>query len=202
MSIRGVIFDLMDVLLLLEDRAAWQAWEASAGVTEGSLAHAMFQSPLFREAISGHVPEVELWRDVARMLGAADPPERLAALFYSAFRVNAGLVAFTQALRLRCQIAILTNTPSDMRAVLTQQFHLDREVDTIIISSEEGMHKPQPEFYRLALARLGVQPQEALFVDDEPRFVEAAQSLGMWIVQFKDNAQTLPEIEHLLRQQA
>src|SRR6185437_2264595 len=102
----------------------------------------------------------------------------------------------------RFKTAILTNTPSDMRAVITRQFHLDREVDTIMISAEEQMRKPHPEMYRLALARLGVPPQETLLVDDEPRYVAAAQALGMWIVQFKDNAQAIPEIEHLLRQQA
>ena len=87
-----------------------------------------------------------------------------------------------------------------MRAIITQQFHLDREVDTTTISAEEGMRKPQPEIYQRALARLVVQPQEALFVDDEPRYVEGARALGMWAVQFKDNAQAIAEIEQLLRQ--
>ena len=202
MRIRAVIFDLMDVLLLVEDHGAWHTWEASAGVAEGGLARAMFQSSQFPEAISGHVPEAVLWCDVADTLGVDAAPASLAAVFYSAFRVNTGLVEFLRTLRPRYQAAILTNTPSDMRAIITQQFHLDREVDTITISSEEGMRKPQPEIYQRALARLGVQPQEALFVDDEPRYIEGARALGMWAVQFKDNAQAIAEIERLLRRQA
>jgi FMN phosphatase YigB (HAD superfamily) len=204
MPVRAVIFDLMDVLLLVEDKGKWHEWEARAGVPEGSLARAMFQSPQFREAITGHVPEAALWRDVAQTLGVnAEQPEALATVFYSAFRLNSGLVEFIRTtLRPRSKTAILSNTPSGMRAVLTEQFHLDREVDMIIISAEEGMRKPQPELFQLALTRLGATAQETVFVDDDAVFVAAAQALGMRVVPFKDNAQAIPAIEYLLRQKA
>jgi FMN phosphatase YigB (HAD superfamily) len=202
MPIRALIFDLMDVLLLVEDKGRWHAWEASAGVAEGGLARAMFQSPLFREAIMGHVPEAQLWRDVARALDVdAEQPDFLAAVFYSAFCLNTDLVELIRARRPRYKTAILTNTPSGMRALLTGQFHLDREVDRIMISAEEHMRKPQPAFYALAADRLGVPLQETLFLDDEPVYVEAARTLGMHAVQFQDSAQAIPEIERLLRQE-
>lgn len=104
-------------------------------------------------------------------------------------------------LRPRWKTAILTNTPSDMRAILTRRFALDREVDTIIISAEEGMRKPQAAMYQLALGRLGVQPQETIFVDDDAVFIAAAEALGMRTVPFKDNAQAIPAIQALLRQE-
>ncbi len=202
MPIRALIFDLMDVLLLVEDKGKWHTWEANAGVAEGGLARAMFQSPLFREAIMGHVPEAELWRDVARALSVDAEPEELAAVFYSAFRVNTGLVELIRAQRPAYKTAILTNTPSGIRALLTERFHLEREVDTIIISAEEHVRKPQPAIYALAADRLEVPLQETLFLDDEPVYVEAARALGMRAIQFKDNAQAIPEIERLLRQEA
>jgi putative hydrolase of the HAD superfamily len=203
MPIRAVIFDLMDVLLLHGDGEERRQWEASSGVAEGALERAMFQSPRFKEAIIGQVPEAELWRDVARTLGLdSEQPERLAAVFYSAFRLNTDLVEFIRTVRPRCKTAILTNTPSGMRALLTQQFHLDREVDTILISAEEGLRKPQPEMFQRALDRLGVQPQETIFVDDDAVFITAAEAFGLRVVPFKDNAQAVPAIQHLLRQEA
>lgn len=39
--------------------------------------------------------------------------------------------------------------------------------------------KPEPDIYRLALERAGVQPHEAAFFDDLPEFVEAADALGL-----------------------
>lgn len=203
MPIRAMIFDLMDVLLRIEDVSEWRQWEARTGVAEGGLARAMFQSPRFKEAIMGQVPEADLWRDVARAPGlGADAPETLAAVFYSAFRLNSGLVEFMRALRPRYKIAVLTNTPSGMRAILTRRFTLDREVDTIIISAEEGLRKPQAELYQLALRRLGAEPQETIFVDDDAVFIAAAEALGLRTVPFKDNGQAIAAIQALLHQEA
>jgi putative hydrolase of the HAD superfamily len=150
----------------------------------------------------GHVPEAALWHDVAGALGVDAGPEDLAAVFYTAFRLNTSLVECIRALRPHYKMAILTNTPSGMRALLTGQFHLDREVDTLIISAEEGYRKPQAELFQLALNRLGAQARETIFVDDDLVFVNAAQAFGLCVVPFKDNAQAISEIERLLRQEA
>ena len=58
--------------------------------------------------------------------------------------------------------------------------------------------KPHPEIFVIAANRLEIQPQEAIFVDDELRFIEAAQSLGMVGIQFKDTRQTIAEIQFYL----
>ena len=69
---------------------------------------------------------------------------------------------------------------------------------TTIISAEERFHKPQPEIFRVALDRLGMQPEEALFIDDEERYIAAVQALGMYAVQFRDSMQVIGEIRQLL----
>ena len=38
--------------------------------------------------------------------------------------------------------------------------------DGVVISGEVGMHKPQPEIFRLGAERIGVPPEECVFVDD------------------------------------
>ena len=49
----------------------------------------------------------------------------------------------------------------------------------IVVSGREKLLKPHPDIYRLALARFGLDPAEALFVDDRPINVHAAEALGM-----------------------
>ena len=44
---------------------------------------------------------------------------------------------------------------------------------------EERILKPDPEIYRRAIARFGVDPAATLFVDDKPANVEAARGLGL-----------------------
>jgi HAD superfamily hydrolase (TIGR01509 family) len=71
----------------------------------------------------------------------------------------------------------------------------------VIISAEVGLAKPDPRIYQLALERLGVDPPEAVFVDDFLRNVEAARAAGLHAVHFKGPEQARAELEQLLAQE-
>lgn len=50
----------------------------------------------------------------------------------------------------------------------------------MVISGKEGIEKPDPRLFRLALERAGVEPESTLYVGDHPRLdVQAAEGLGM-----------------------
>jgi putative hydrolase of the HAD superfamily len=71
-------------------------------------------------------------------------------------------------------------------------------VDEIIISAEEGIAKPDPRIFRIAAERLGVRPQEAVFVDDRPENVQGARAVGMRGIQFETREQTIADVrKHL-----
>lgn len=196
MKIKAIIFDLFDVLFLAEDFTQRHAYEQRMGLAENGLQLTMLNSPQFKEAAMGRISAAELWQDVARKIG--DDPQNwqnIANIFFSANRLNTELITLIRTLRPHYKTAILSNAPYDIRTLVTQRFPLDREVDTIIISAEEGMRKPQPEFFHLALKRLNVAPQETLFVDDDIRFVEGALAVGMVCVQFKNSQQAIREIK-------
>lgn len=57
--------------------------------------------------------------------------------------------------------------------------------DTVLVSEAEGMSKPDPAFFALALQRLGVTAAEAVFVGDNPRAdIEGARKAGLRAVWF------------------
>lgn len=49
----------------------------------------------------------------------------------------------------------------------------------IVVSGAEKLTKPDPAIYRLAIERFGIDPGGALFIDDVPANVAAAESVGM-----------------------
>ena len=53
------------------------------------------------------------------------------------------------------------------------------DVDVVVSSAEAGASKPDPAIFRLALERLGVQPERTLHVGDSPADAEGAQAAGM-----------------------
>lgn len=58
--------------------------------------------------------------------------------------------------------------------------------DRLLISAHEKITKPDPRFYRLALARFGLDPAECLFIDDVPVNAEGALCCGIDALLFRD----------------
>jgi epoxide hydrolase-like predicted phosphatase len=81
--------------------------------------------------------------------------------------------------------------------------HYDKDMleelfDTAVISAEVGLHKPQPEIYRLAAERLVVGPEECVFVDDLRENCAGAEAVGMTGVLHRDATRTIARLEDLL----
>jgi putative hydrolase of the HAD superfamily len=70
--------------------------------------------------------------------------------------------------------------------------------DEVVISAEVGLHKPQPEIYLLAAERLGVAPQDCVFVDDLRENCAGAEAVGMTAVLHRDAGETIARVEELL----
>jgi epoxide hydrolase-like predicted phosphatase len=70
--------------------------------------------------------------------------------------------------------------------------------DGIVISAEERMRKPDPRICALGAERIGLRPEDCVFVDDLPGNLRPARDLGMATVHHTDAEQTLEELEELL----
>ena len=73
----------------------------------------------------------------------------------------------------------------------------DALFDTVVISGEVGLRKPEPEIYLLVADRLGAKPSECVFVDDLADNVRGAVLTGMVGVHHTDIDQTIVELETL-----
>lgn len=76
-------------------------------------------------------------------------------------------------------IGVVSDWGSNLRGILAG-LGLDRHLDFILPSGAVGVAKPNPDFYRMALDRAGVEPHEAIMVGDSYRAdVGGAWSAGM-----------------------
>ena len=70
--------------------------------------------------------------------------------------------------------------------------------DTVVISGEVGMRKPEPEIFRHAAATLGLEPGECVFIDDVEKNIAAAVACGMIGVHHTDPAATAAALTEIL----
>ncbi|MCW5952758.1 MAG: HAD-IA family hydrolase [Propionibacteriaceae bacterium] len=73
----------------------------------------------------------------------------------------------------------LTNWAAEPFAVAQRRFGILNRFRDIVISGVEGIVKPDPAIYRLACQRLGVMPEQAVFVDDTAANAIAASEVGL-----------------------
>ena len=70
--------------------------------------------------------------------------------------------------------------------------------DATVISGDVGLHKPEPEIYRLGAERIGIDPEGCVFVDDLRENIAGAEAVGMVGILHRDPAATIAELEVVL----
>lgn len=120
--------------------------------------------------------------------------------------VRPRMVAAIRRLREHYRVACLTNnmaaghgpgmaqSAERARAVaeVMELFHL------VVESSKTGLRKPEPAFYRHACEQLGIQPEQAVFLDDLGINLKPAAAMGMRTIKVTDPDQALAELGELL----
>lgn len=197
MVIRAVIFDLGGVLASLGDPRVHRQWESRLGLPEGGLFRALSGNPVARRALIGQATTDELRADWMRRLSVT--PDELEDLLGDVWEdeFDQELLAYIRSLRPRYRTGLISNAPADTRKQVKDHIN-DDTFDLILFSGEEGMCKPDPEIYRRGLDRLGLAPEETIFVDDSTENVEAARAMGMHAMLFTDSRQVREEIERAL----
>ena len=187
--IRAVIFDFGRVISAAKPASLFRGYEVDLGLEHGQLNRIMFGSAIWHEVLVGRSTIDEYWREIGPALGLRS--EEAVSAFRSRYRadesINVEVLNVIRWLHGRYRLAVLSNAPAGLTDWLVEWEILDL-FDVVICSGDEGIAKPDPAIFALALERLGVVASEALFVDDTLGHVEAVRALGLHAIHF-----TLPE---------
>jgi putative hydrolase of the HAD superfamily len=201
MTLRAIFFDLGGVIVRTEYQAPRERLAERLNMTYEDISKIVFEAETSRKASLGEISVKEHWLAVTRKLRLpASEAESIRTEFFAGDVIDRDLLDFIRSLRPQYKIGVISNAWGDLRDyVVKHQF--DDAFDTLIISAEIGIMKPQPEVYQLALKQAQVEANEAAFIDDTPRNVEAANALGMHGIVFRDPAQVKENLKALLNHQ-
>jgi putative hydrolase of the HAD superfamily len=137
--------------------------------------------------------------EVARRSGLDFEPSKLGS-FFGTSGVHQPVVDAVRRWRANgYRTALVTNNVKEFGPFWRAMIPLEELFDEVIDSCEVGVRKPDPEIFQLALDRLGISAERALFVDDWPGHVAAAASLGITAVLMgEDPTAALAELDALL----
>ena len=180
--IEAVILDLGGVIARPPTAAAFDRVRACCGVPVEGFEEAWYRHRLAYDR--GDLTAAEYWRLVGvEVDGRLDEILDLDAEAWA--DCEPALVEWLPALRAAgLRTALLSNMPREQWSGLAPRFAWLEHCDEVTLSFELRAAKPEERMYRHCLERLGVEPQQSVFVDDREENVDAARAIGMHALHF------------------
>lgn len=198
-KINAVFWDLGGVLVRTEDRSKREQWEHRLRMEPRELERLIFGGDAGRKAALGEISVEQAWEWVRQELNLSqDEKQQLARDFWQGDDLDLKLVAFVRGLRAQFLTGLISNAWLELREMLEGHWHIDDAFDDLVISAEVGLVKPDPAIYKLALERLNVEADRAVFVDDFTNNIAAAKDIGIHAVHFTNPNQAITDVNHLI----
>ena len=198
--IRAALFDVGGVILT-SPFDAFGRYEAEHGLPEGFIRRINSTNPdsnawaLLERADVSFDEFCNLFEAEAKEAGGELDAREVMALLAGEVRPE-----MVEAVR-RCHERLKTGMLTNNWAVDDEGGRLDVLLplfDVVVESSKVGVRKPDPAFYELACTELGIEPAEAVFLDDIGANLKSARAMGMTTIKVTDPDEAIAELESVV----
>lgn len=206
MAIRGIVFDIGGVLEYTAHHNVMgvdKAWEQKLNLQPGEMAQRL--EAVWRAGSIGTISEAEVCKRIGEIMAMS--VEQVNAYMEDVWTeylgtLNEELATYFKNLRPQYKTAILSNSFVGAREREQAAYQFEDICDFIIYSHEVGIAKPDRRIYEMTCERLGLKPEEVIFLDNVEAVVTPASALGMHGIVFKNNAQAIADIEACIKANA
>jgi len=197
--IRAVIFDFGRVISAQKPATLFRTYEKDLGIPAGTINKLMFDSQAWMDALVGSKTLDTYWEAIGPELGLKTKREidSFRRRYNADEAINEGVLALIQRLHARFKLAVLSNSPPGLAEWLSEWEILDF-FDVVCCSRDEGVVKPDYAAFELTLKKLGVEPEEAVFIDDTYENVKAAREMGLYGILFTTAEALGEELDEVL----
>ena len=106
------------------------------------------------------------------------------------------MIALIRRLKLQygLKIVVVSNEGREFNEFRIHKFKLDEFVDYFISSCYVGLRKPDADIFRVALDIVRVHPNQVIYIDNTPMFVQIAECLGIQSILHTDYKTTFAKL--------
>ena len=198
MAIKAIIFDVGGVLLKTQDRSFRNSLEEKYDLEPGGSEHLVFSSKAAQSAQRGEITIHALWRTVANALGLDELEIReFKKQFWAGDQLDQTLIELIGKLKNHYKTAIISNYTDELHNDLHNRFQISHLFDYIVVSAIEGVMKPDNRIFEITLKRLGIEPEESVFIDDSRVNIDASLALGIKSIHYTPETNLVTELNNL-----
>jgi len=134
----------------------------------------------WRKANVGEISSLEFFS----MLGFKGDIKKIEKEYLDTIEIDAAFYSAAQTLGKYYRLAILSNDLSEWSDYLRGKFDINKYFDTIVISGDVKLQKPDINIYSLMIDRLALPACNCTYIDDRRRNLSTAKSIGMEAILF------------------
>jgi len=153
--------------------------------------------PFFSLLQRGLINEQEFWQKFSDAIKKPIPQnykELLREIYEKTLVLFPEMIEFVKKLKDKgIKTAVLSNI-TKFQAEIIRKNNGYKEFDVLVLSYEEKLEKPELNIYLSVIKKLGVEPEECVFIDDKEKNLAPAKSLGMKTVLAKNSGQIIKDV--------
>ena len=197
-QIKTVIFDLGNVLLNYNARKAAKRFAKGCQVPLLKVWIHFFTSPTEKAYTRGEISSYAFYRHAKHSLRFPVDYVTFRNYWNEIFWENPGMEALLKKLKKRYPLYLISNTNKMHFDHVKKKFpKMLRHFRRTFPSHEVGKRKPDVKIYKKVLKAIRRKPEEAVFIDDVPKFVKGARKAGMHAIRFRDKKQLIRDLRKL-----
>ena len=144
----------------------------------------------YQQASLGKISAAEFWQAVGLTPWFEDE-------YLQRFKLADGLLEFLEKVKSQgVEIWCLSNDLSEWSLKLRTRFGLEKYFRGFVISGDVGIRKPDPMIYQNLLNQLNVKANDVIFVDDNPKNIDAASRFGLTTILFSQTIDPALDEKH------
>lgn len=198
-QIKAVIFDMGGVLLMNRIEEILQQIAEDLGIDAAEFRE--YQLGYHDRMIKGQLSVKEFSVMMGKKYGLDIDADAIMDVWKRSYQkvmaVNIGLVEIVLKLKEKgYKTGLISNVP-DLHANINKDRKLFEVFDVCLLSCEVGMIKPERPIFELAASKLGLKPEECVFIDDREKYLSLPKEMGFSVIQFKDNEQLVNDLDKI-----
>lgn len=196
---KAIIFDWGGVCCKEGEPFASPALQAALSATPDEITKQAL--PIYSGYYLGAYDGAGFWRAIMRHFALNETseinPSALSEAYLRSYEIYPDMLEFISRVKERYFIALLSNLTPEMRDEIRGKHGLDGYFHAQMYSCDADVRakKPDPAIFRVFFEKTNLAPEACLFVDNSKENIQAAASVGMKTLLFKNREQFFSDIK-------
>lgn len=176
--IKAIIFDLGGVLFTNGTKKFIEVISAQYNLDK-KLVKDVIDGKIGSNYREAKITRNEFWQQVLEKLNINGNIDQLEDQWINGYELIKGTKDIIFELAKKYKVLYLSDNVRERVERINNKYGFMDWFESGIFSHEVGIRKPNPQIYKFVLKKAGVQPEEAVFIDDKAHFLKPAKQLGM-----------------------